>query len=203
MLGSLLLLLLSEKGICQIHESKPSPVQKVMEKVDVCFRCAGWYDLHGIRWISLTLLYAHSFPQFPKSWPEQLWSSPLCLFSNIKHISGNNIFWAFLRICNQAFVSPKAHSAVAYVCRTQWRVYIVCRTLDTVTLIHSHNLFRKPKKKSPAMIMSASALALLKIQNCQTCSEWYMPRSYAFSRGSKTSAASLDVLGPLLSRSKS
>jgi hypothetical protein len=146
-LGSLPMLLLSEKGICQIHESKPSHVQKVMEKVDVCFRCAGWYDLHGIRWTSLTLLYAHSFSQFPKSWPEHLWSSPLCLFSNIKHISGNNIFWAFLRICNQAFVSPKGHSAVAYVCRTQRRVYIVCRTLDTVTLIHSHNLFRKPKKR--------------------------------------------------------
>jgi hypothetical protein len=58
MLGSLLLLLLSEKGICQIHESKPSPVQKVMEKIDVCFGSAGGYNLHGEHWIFLTILYA-------------------------------------------------------------------------------------------------------------------------------------------------
>jgi hypothetical protein len=51
MLVSLLLFLLlfSEKGIRRIHESKPSPIQKLMDQFDVGFGSAGWYNLHGIR----------------------------------------------------------------------------------------------------------------------------------------------------------
>jgi hypothetical protein len=60
------MLLLSEKGICQIHESKPSHVQKVIVQLHMCVGPKGVYILSAVRWtlsLSSTLIICFANPK--------------------------------------------------------------------------------------------------------------------------------------------